>query len=69
MVEDDDDVFVFVVVLSQTPSITSLVKIGSVIDEMLLLLLLYKNLETVSECNLLQRSQKGQSRQKVLSVH
>ena len=35
-----DDVFVFVVVLSQKPSIKSLVKIGSVINEKLLLLLL-----------------------------
>ena len=39
-VDDDDDVVVFVVVLSQKPSIKSLVKIGSVIYEMLLLLFL-----------------------------
>ena len=37
VVDDDDDVVDFVVVLSQKPSIKSLAKIGSVIDEMLLL--------------------------------
>ena len=39
-VDDDDDVVVFVVVLSQKPSIKSLVKIGSV-NEILLLLFLF----------------------------
>ena len=39
-VYDDDDVVVFVAVLSQKPSIKSLAKIGSVIDEMLFLLFL-----------------------------
>ena len=34
VVDDDDDFAVFVVVLSQKPSIKCLVKIGSIIDEM-----------------------------------
>ena len=41
VVVDYGEIFVFVVVLSQKPSIKNLVKIGSVIDEMLLLLLLF----------------------------
>ena len=40
VVDDDEDVVAFVVVFSQNPSIKSLVKIGSVIDEMLLLMFL-----------------------------
>ena len=40
VVDDNDDIVAFVVVLSHKPSINSLVKIGSVIDEMLLLLFL-----------------------------
>ena len=43
VVVDDDDVVAFVVVLCKKHSIKSLVKIGSVIDEMLLLLFLLSN--------------------------
>ena len=39
--DDDDDIVVFVVVLSLKPSIKCLVKIGSIIDEILLLLFLF----------------------------